>query len=175
MCVCGSCSHVHGTETEMEMLRAVHKLHLIPRVCCQHKRNLNYCLLKARAQGACTSRERQNSHSAITYLCILRRLFGAPIESAVCRPVVIVLIVPHTRARTKASRPPRTHISAKFGAKNLLRLNALNSRDALSIQRAALLAMNEKVNEYISLCLATLLNILQFCYTKQSNLCRCAI
>jgi hypothetical protein len=81
----------------------------------------------------------------------------------------------HTRQNKSQPTIPRTHISAKFGAKNLLRLNALNSRDALSIQRATLLAMNEKVNEYISLCLATLLNILQFCYTKQSNLCRCAI
>jgi hypothetical protein len=86
----------------------------------------------------------------------------APIESAVCRPVVIVLIVPHTRAGTKANRTPRTHISAKFGAKNLLRLDALNSRDALSVQRAALLAMNEKLNEYISLCLTTLLIFYNF-------------
>jgi hypothetical protein len=86
----------------------------------------------------------------------------APIESAVCRPVVIVLIVPRTRAGTKANRTPRTHTSAKFGAKNLLRLDALNSRDALSVQRAALLAMNEKVNEYISLCLTTLLIFYNF-------------
>lgn len=117
LCVCGSCSHVHGTEAEMETLRAMRKLNLNPLVCWQHKRNLNYC--GKRVRGACTSRERQNSHSAITYLCILRRLFGARREchATVRRPVVIVLIVPHTRARTKAIRTPHAYIGQISGEK----------------------------------------------------------
>jgi hypothetical protein len=43
----------------------------------------------------------------------------------------------------------RTHTSTKFEAKNLLRLNALNSRVARSIQRA-LSALNENENKYTS-------------------------